>query len=209
MKVESYKHSPITAQAELLVEADALVSELQLDDLLRQLGDPVRVGSAAMGLMVRRDIDITVVCPKLDPPTLRAFSEIGALLMQKADIVESVRFRNDSGPWNKEPAKYPDGIYLGLTVRARNGQTWTLDIWAVDQPDRQPDLAHLRNLLPRITDEHRRAILEIKQVLADRPTGAERVPSALVYEAVVDHSVQTIEQFEDWRRALLSDARRS
>lgn len=191
----------LRSQQQLQAEADELVRELQLDELLGVLGRPIRVGSSAMGLMVRRDIDITVVCPKLDARTLEAFGDIAAGLMQKASIVGSVRFRNDCGDWNSDPAKYPDGLYLGLTVRAQNGAVWTLDIWAVDQPERQPDLAHLKHLLPRITDEHREAILAIKQVLAGRPESGDRAPSALVYEAVVDHSVRTVAQFDGWCRA--------
>ena len=77
---------------------------------------------------------------------------------------------------------------------------WTLDIWVVDQPARQPDLAHLANLLPRIGEDHRRTILRIKQALAERPASRDVIPSALVYEAVVDHDIRTVEQFDLWYR---------
>jgi hypothetical protein len=185
----------IEAQRRLQVEADAVVRDLELEELLEPIGQPIRVGSSAMGLMVRRDIDITVVCPRLDAQALAAFAGVGARLMQQP-AVESVRFRNDTGTWNREPAKYPDGLYLNLSVRGRDGTMWTLDIWLVDQPERQPDLAHLKTLLPRITKDHRRAILAIKHVLSGRPDSG---PSALVYEAVVDNDVETIEQFDAWR----------
>ena len=188
----------LASQIQLQAEADEVFRALLLDELLGSIGQPYRVGSSAMGLMVRRDIDITVVCPSLDARALAAFAAIGARLMQMPAIVGSVRFRNDTGAWNLEPEKYPDGLYLGLTVRAANGSIWTLDIWLVDQPERQPDLAHLETLLPRLTDAHRMTILRIKQVLAARPKDSESVPSALVYEAVVDHGIQTIEQFDRW-----------
>ena len=178
----------------LQAEADDLVRELDLESLLGALGRPVRVGSSAMGLMVRRDIDITVICLRLNARTLELFSGLAARLMQNS-AVGGVRFRNDTGHWNKEPAKYPDGLYVRLTVLNRNAATWTFDIWAVDQPDRQPDLAHLRTLLPRLTEAHRRTILEIKHVLV----GDASIPSALVYEAVVDHDVRNAEQFKAWR----------
>lgn len=183
------------AQAALQAEADAVVEALGLVPMLGAIGEPVRVGSSAMGLMVRRDIDITVVCPRLDAATLRAFAGIGAALMQRTDRVVSVNFRNDSGQWNREPELYPDGFYLCVTVGGADGASWTIDIWAVDEPQRQPDLAHLETLLPRLTAEHRAAILAIKQVLAQRP---ERAPSALVYEAVVDHGVRSVEAFDAW-----------
>jgi hypothetical protein len=187
--------SLLEGQARLMVEADAVVHMLGLDHLLSSIGTPHRVGSSAMGLMVRRDIDITVVCPSLDN-ALEAFAAIGARLMQMPSV-SAVRFRNDTGVWNVEPDAYPDGLYLGLSVRAETGALWTLDIWLVDQPERQPDLRHLRTLLPRITEQHRLTILRIKQVLADRP-GPVRVPSAKVYEAVVDHGIEDVDQFDSW-----------
>jgi hypothetical protein len=141
---------------------------------------------------------MTVVCSRLDDRTLSEFGRMAARLMQQTTTVESVRFRNDSGAWNKAPETYPDGFHLGLTVRTRDTAMWTLDIRAVDQPARQPDLAHLANLLPSINESHRRAILRIKQALAERPASREVIPSALVYEAVVDHDIRTVEQFDHW-----------
>ena len=75
---------------------------------------------------------------------------------------------------------------------------WTIDIWLVDQPGRQPDIAHLKTLLPRLTDADREAILEIKSVLAARPQGAGTVSSTLVYEAVMDHGILGVAEFETW-----------
>ncbi len=188
----------LVTQGQLQAEADALVEALDLTAELAQLGQPTRVGSSALGLMVRRDIDITVSCKKLDAATLAAFAELGARLMQRTDLVLGVRFRNDAGSWNVEPERYPDGLYLGLSVRTAAGVNWTFDIWLVDQPERQPDLAHLRTLLPRLTDTSRRTILGIKQVLANGDAADGNIPSALVYEAVLDHGVRDVAGFRAW-----------
>lgn len=186
-------------QERLQVEADAVVRNLGLERMLGLLGQQFRVGSSAMGLMVRRDIDITVVCEKLDHTMLIKFSDVAAHLMRLKNV-SSVRFRNDSGAWNREPEKYPDGLYLGLTVSSPGSTSWTLDIWLVDDASRQPDLAHLEQLWPRITDELRAVILALKHVLSTRTGGASAIPSALVYEAVVDHNVRNIEQLDAWYR---------
>ncbi|WP_316359987.1 hypothetical protein [Devosia sp.] len=192
-------NSLIQAQEQLQADADAVVLNLGLDRLLGSLGQPFRVGSSAMGLMVRRDIDITVVCEKLDSSMLKRFSDTAANLMCHEDV-SAVRFRNDSGAWNREPEKYPDGFYLGLTTIGPANTSWTLDIWLVDDASRQPDLAHLKHLWPRITDEFRSVILSLKEVLSTRTNGAA-VPSALVYEAVVDHHIRDIDQLDAWYRA--------
>lgn len=181
-------------------EADQVVELLQLDGLLSRVGRPVRVGSSAMGLMVRRDIDITVICKELSSATRAAFVQAGAKLMLMDRNVISVRFRNDTGAWNTDPASYPDGLYLGVSARTNEGIDWTVDIWAVDQPERQPDLHHLGTLLPRLDDDRRSTILLIKQALAtEQPRFSEgKVPSAYVYDAVVDDGVGSVKQFMEW-----------
>ena len=65
-------------QDDLQVEARAVAVDLQLDELLGTVGDPVRVGSAALGLMVRRDPDITVACRALPGATTGAVWQLGA-----------------------------------------------------------------------------------------------------------------------------------
>ncbi|KAA9388178.1 hypothetical protein [Neorhizobium galegae] len=185
-------------QAELQAQADAIVSALGLDDLLGAAGNPVRVGSSALGLMVRRDIDITVVCERLDPATRRTVAEIaGELMLDRR--VGTLRYRNDSGVWNAEPENYPDGLYLGLTYRTEKDEDWNFDIWFIDEPDRQPDLRHLKTLLPRLTDKARETILIIKtELAANAPKGGKPAPSALVYEAVLDGEVTTTGELEEW-----------
>lgn len=183
-------------QAELQEEADAIVGALHLDALLRTAGNPVRVGSSALGVMVRRDIDITVICERLDPATRKTVAEIAGELMLDSRV-GAVRYRNDSGAWNAEPQNYPDGLYLAVTYRTEKGEDWNFDIWFIDEPDRQPDLAHLKTLPPRLTDEVRETILAIKaELAANAPKNGKPVPSALVYEAVLDHAVKTTAEFE-------------
>ncbi|MCC3771261.1 hypothetical protein K6I34_004133 [Streptomyces sp. UNOC14_S4] len=184
----------LQAQEALQVEADEVADDLGLAGLLAGCGEPVRVGSSALGLMVRRDIDITVICPALDLAAKRAVAGIGAVLAVH-DRVRQVRFRDDTGHWNTDPG-YPDGLYLGVEYRSPGGCAWTLDIWFVDEPGRQPDLAHVRSLPPRLDDASRGAILRIKHALVAREDGTAGYD---VYRAVLDHGVTTVEEFEAWR----------
>ncbi|WP_107082207.1 hypothetical protein [Streptomyces caatingaensis] len=189
----------LTRHQDLLqAEADAVAADLGLAELLAPAGEAVRVGSAALGLMVRRDLDVTVVCPVLDAAATVLVAGIGARLAVH-DRVREVRFLDDTGPWNTDP-RYPDGLYLGVTCRSPAGRPWTLDLWFVDDPGRQPDLAHLAELPPRLTDARRATILAIKHVLAGRDAnGGARVPSHEVYRAVLDAGVTTVEAFDAWR----------
>jgi hypothetical protein len=184
-------------QDELQAEAGTVSSDLRLDELLPAVGDPVLVGSAALGLMVRRDLDITVVCGALDAATVEAVAQMGASFAVHPHV-RQVQFRDDTGRWNTDPTTYPDGVYLGLRYRAPQGHDWTLDIWFVDEPERQPDLAHVRAMPARLTPDARTAILQIKDVWADRPEYGSSVRSYDVYRSVLDDGVRTPEQFDEW-----------
>jgi hypothetical protein len=177
-------------QEQLQREADEVALDLALDRLLAEVGIPVRVGSSALGLMVWRDLDITVVVPRL------SVEQVGALGQRLATHprVRELTLRNDTGSWNTDPA-YPDGLYLGLRYRTLAGSMWKVDIWFVDEPDLQPDLEHVRTLPPRLTDAARLSILRIKDAWAGRPD----YRSFDVYTAVLDSGVQTAEEFEAWR----------
>lgn len=187
----------MTTDAELLEhqralqrEADSAVAELGLDTALAAFGDAVRTGSSALGLMVRPDIDITVCCHALDAAIVGDVIDLGGRLARH-EQVRRVLFRDDTGAWNQEPEQYPDGVYLGLGFRSgATGREWNADIWFVDEPDRQPDLAHLRTLPSRLTDAARVTILRIKH--------ARSASGATVYEAVLDAGVGSPEEFDAW-----------
>jgi len=184
----------LARQSALQAEADAAVADLDLADDLAAIGKAVRVGSSALGLMVKRDVDLTVACEKLDGATLEAIRTLG-LRIARHPRVWQLTLRDDSGEWNIEPDDYPDGVYLGLRYRSAQKQDWNFDIWFVDEPDRQPDLAHLRTLLPRLTDESRVAILAIKEALATDPEYGRSIHGVDVYEAVLDHGVTSSAEF--------------
>ncbi|CCB71795.1 hypothetical protein [Streptantibioticus cattleyicolor] len=180
-------------QDRLCTEADRVAGDLGLDALLSGVGRPVRVGSAALALMTGRDLDIDVVCARLTPATATAVAAIGARLAVH-ERVREVTFRDDTGHWNTDP-RYPDGLYLGVRCRSREGHDWTLDIWFVDRPDRQPSHVHLRTLPPRLTPATRLAVLRLKHTLAGHPARGYDV-----YRAVLDHGVRTPGEFERWYR---------
>ena len=175
-------------QAELQVLADAVVADLGLDRSLAALGEPVRTGSSALGLMVVPDIDITVACPSLDVDAVVAL----AGLLARHERVRVVQFRKDHGRWNTEPDAYPDGLYLGVKYRPEDGPEWNADIWFVDEPERQPDLGHVRTLPARLTPAARAAILLIKHSRPD-------YRSFDVYRSVLDDGVRTPEDYDTWR----------
>jgi len=198
MKLETRDPSQLSIkQTQMQRDADAIVDMIGLERLLSDIGKPTRVGSSALGLMVRRDIDITVSCKKLDEDTQRAVVDLAGRLAMHASV-GSVHFRNDTGFWNNAVDEYPDGLYLNLTYRDRTGEDWTFDIWFVDEPERQPDLKHLHTIPPKLTSSAREAILTIKSALADGSSAGEHPSSFQVYSAVLDDGVTDLAGFKEW-----------
>ncbi|MFL6117663.1 MAG: hypothetical protein ACJ786_40875 [Catenulispora sp.] len=205
----------------LRAEAEAVLDDLDLTAALQAVGDPVRTGSSALGVMVKPDIDVTTACPALDLATFDAVTQL-ATRLTRHECVWQVTFRNDTGRWNAEPGTYPDGLFLQVRYRSAqppeppqqpeqqppehqsqpqpqpNPRDWNLDLWFVDQPERQPDLRHLRTLLPRLTDETRAAILRIKEEWTPRPEYGRTINGTLIYQAVLDGGVRTLPDFAEW-----------
>ncbi len=182
----------LTRQAVLQAEAHAVLADLGLLAILGGLGHPTLTGSCALGVMVRRDIDVTTLVPALDVE--KAFA-IGRALAAHPRI-HRLAFRNDTGRWNREPA-YPDGLYWGASYRTDAGADWNLDLWFLREGTTQFDLEHLRTLLPRLDRETRVAILRIKEALADTSAYGRDVRGFDIYRAVLDDGVRTPEEFAE------------
>jgi hypothetical protein len=186
----------IDRQDALQAQARAILADLDAFALLGTVGRATHTGSSALGLMVARDIDITTLCPSLDPTPL---FDLGRRLARHPRV-RRLTFRKDTGRWNTE-AVYPDGIYWLVEYVADPDIAWTLDLWFLLEGTTQFDLDHMKTLPGRLTPEIRAAILRIKEaVYAD--TSRPRGPSYAIYEAVLDHGIRTPEAYERYRESI-------
>lgn len=185
----------IAQQDALQAEAVAVLADLDLFRLLGNVGRPVQTGSSVLGLMVARDIDVTTLCPVLEP--LAVFDFARSLVGHSR--LSRLSFRNDTGRWNTDPA-YPDGLYWMLRYRSGSGDDWNLDLWFLLEGTTQFDLQHIESLPPRLTRAARLAILRIKSAWHGLPAYGTQVRSYDVYEAVLDHGVTTPEEFSAYLR---------
>lgn len=179
-------------QAALQARADEVARDLDVLALAATVGMPTRTGSSALGLMVRRDIDVTTVG---DLVVERVFA-LGQVLAAHPRVWR-ITFRNDTGRWNTSP-EYPDGLYWLVEYVDADGDAWTLDLWFLAEGTTQFDLEHMKTLPRRLTPEARAAILRIKEDRQARATPAPGppMPSYEIYAAVLDHGVRTPAEFE-------------
>ena len=176
-----------------------MLADLDLFALLRTVGHPTHTGSSALGLMVARDIDITTVCPSIDPEPIFDLGRVLAIHPR----IRRLTFRDDTGHWNIDP-RYPDGLYWMVEYVADPDVEWKLDLWFLLEGTTQFDLEHMKTLPSRLTPEIRAAILRIKQAVAADPS-SPKGPSYEIYQAVLDHGIRTPEEYARYRDA----ARRS
>ena len=67
-------------------------------------------------------------------------------------------------------------------------------LWFLLDGTTQFDLEHMKTLPARLTPEVRATILRIKEAVAADPSSPKR-PSYEIYEAVLDHGIQTPEEY--------------
>lgn len=185
----------LTRQEARQAEAAVVLADLDLFPVLRTVGRPIQTGSLAYGLMVGRDIDVTCLCPALDPASL--FEVMGSFAGHPS--VYRMAFRNDSGRWNTDP-RYPDGLYWTVRYRTEAGGDWNLDLWFLREGTTQFDLEHVETLPPRLTRDTRIAILRIKEAWHGLSAYGTAVHGHDIYEAVLDHDVRTAEEFASYLR---------
>jgi hypothetical protein len=179
----------VLARAEARRQAAWTVLErLELLRRWRRYGEPVVVGSVALGVVVRPDIDLEIVT---DAPRVEdGFAVVTACAHIPG--VRRARFRNELV--DPDPGS-PTGLYWRLEYRADDGQWWTIDMWLLDHdaPGRGAEMA--ARLGPLLTDDRRVVVCAIKESALARQ---RRVSGLAVCQAVVYHGVRNLEEFDRW-----------
>ena len=177
--------SSVEERAELRrLRALEVLAELSVLEGLSELGTVEVTGSVAHRLVVAHDIDVDVTADALDARA--CFDVVGRLAADPR--VARVVYTNATERFG----------WLSFDVVCHfAGETWTIELY-VNGPDAccfgwTSELA--RVLSGVLTPEHRHAILELKEALADDPD----YRSMDVYRAVVDDGVRTLDEFRAWR----------
>lgn len=169
-------------------EADKLLKETHLAELLGQFGKVKLGGSYSYNLMVDRDLDFGVAVSGVTPD-LRA--EIAATFAKQpwaygVTINDRINFEPLSN------LQAPRGLFLGLTIPFLKNR-WNVDVWFTVGPDLPPD--ELAEQILKASEEQKSTILAIKYALMQSGDKVKGVTSAAVYEAVLTNSALTPEEF--------------
>jgi hypothetical protein len=163
-------------------EAEGIIRELGLLELLNRYGDARVVGSVALDLIVKLDIDIHLLVAADD--LLAVVDSVYHQLLDRPRVRE-VRITD----YRAEGA-----VKIGIDRHPGPSGTWSLDLWITNRIETTA-FATVERLRRELRPDHRRAILAIKRHY-DRQGLLRDGLSSRIYEAVLDGGVRTVEAFE-------------
>lgn len=176
-----------TTDAALHEEADRLLSS-GLREVLLSFGDVHVVGSYVLGLMVWRDLDLHVVCERVDVP---AFFDLGARLATRLSPGR-MHFRNELV---MRTDGQPEGLYWGLYLGDPRERGWKVDIWVSTRQAFEATRRFESELRTSLTDQRRMTILEIETAVWQHPDYRRGFSSIDIDRAVIDSGVEDVEGF--------------
>lgn len=137
---------------EIKNDADQILKETGIIEILNQFGE-VRVGgSYAFDLMYKPDIDIDVI---ISDPRNSAISALNKIIEHK--IVQKLEF----GDFETYPRINRPQAYIIVLKVEKNGRKWEVEIWF--KMEISKELAELNERLKNVTEDERLKILELKK----------------------------------------------
>ncbi|MBK3494696.1 hypothetical protein JFL43_07460 [Viridibacillus sp. YIM B01967] len=171
-----------TKRKQIAVE---ILTELNLMDSWREIGDPYIVGATAYNLIVEPDIDIETFSANPRPNQALKFL---SSLSNNPKVIE-IKYHNylDS--------QY-NGFYFKLLYRHESAEIWNIDMWLFPL-ERQGALSRdlVQEMANTLTEEQRIAILSIKEDLLKQD---HEYPSIYIYQSVLEYNIKNIKSFLNW-----------
>ncbi len=180
-------------QQMLQEEAQAVLEELDLVNLLSASGSLRQVGSSALGLMTWRDLDLAVSSPGLD---IESIYELMRPLYTHSQV-KQVRYLNESGPYNSTGSPQLERYFFMVHYETLAGNEWKIDISFWLGVGIHPEPVH-DALEQQLTPETRLAILWVKNACYQLPAYRSTISSIDIYDAVMQHDVRTPKEFENY-----------
>jgi len=177
---------------ELHAEGDRLLSASGLGQLLRAEGFAA-VGSYTMGTMTWRDLDFERTD---ENPDWGRHWQLGTRIARSPWV-----WKFSCHNAYAAPGSAGEGLYWGLRLSdPAGGPVWKMDLWTARAAEFTAGSPHRARWSAVLNQESRVAILAIKQAVCQLPEYRHQLLSVHIYEAVLDHGVKDLEQFERWRR---------
>lgn len=172
-------------------EADSMLFEKGLIDILSSFGTPYVHGSYLLDLMTWRDLDIYL---QVENFSITDFFMLGEKICHSFEPLK-MSFRNEL---KGKTQGLPNGLYWGVYLGNERAGAWKIDIWAVNQLECQNLLKYCHIIKQKLTPEFARRILEIKSACWRDAEFRRVYSSSDIYTAVLDNNVTTIDGFKNY-----------
>ena len=168
-----------------LAVAHQIIDDLDLLERWKPYGEPVLVGSVAVNLVVRPDIDLEI---HADTPTVAAGFEVAAALAELPNV-RGIRYKDE----RRTPEQ---GLYWKVEYVRDGTEFWTIDMWLFGRDHPGPTAAPLIGALrSALTDDTRDTILAIKE---EATAQGARAYGHWLYRAVLNNGVRSYAEFLTW-----------
>ena len=178
------------ANSVLVSEANTILHDHGLLEILGKYGKPIVQGSYALNLMTWRDLDIHLGYEHVD---LKKFFSLGLEIAAKLKP-RRMSFRNEL---ESETPGLPKGLYWRVYTKLSFPGIWKIDIWAMDSKQSTLFAERFEDLKSKITETNRPAILGIKSHFCEHPEYRKKFFSMDIYKAVVEDNVRSVEEFAE------------
>jgi hypothetical protein len=169
----------------LKIEAINIVQELGLLEMLEPYGEARLVGSVALDLVVKPDIDIHLLLDRRD--VIEATKEIAEYIIIKKKVKE-VRISDHLES---------DSLKIGIDRYSGTSAVWSIDIW-VTSDESTTGFQIAEDLKNTLTPELREAILNIKR--AHYKDGQLRDGLSLkIYKAALEKGLSGLDEFKGYQ----------
>ncbi|PIP52807.1 hypothetical protein COX08_04405 [Candidatus Beckwithbacteria bacterium CG23_combo_of_CG06-09_8_20_14_all_34_8] len=194
----------IEFQQKLQKDSDWILEQIDLLSLLSKYGEVKIVGAKALGLMVAKDIDISVVVPKID---LVIWQEIVSQLMvtkhvRKVTAVDEYNYDENNVYDLEKGKKYSLYIEMDSVLGPDQDKNnlWEIQIHLITKD--KFDERITKNLISKLNYTNRLTILRLKwwankinRNLLFESNGHFKIQSIWIYEAVMHQNTTNIRTF--------------
>ncbi len=180
-----------TINRDLICEADVILNEIGLKNLLSQYGIVMPTGSYSLKTMTWRDLDIYLIMDNVNKEKFFQLGQEVSLLLNP----HRMSFRDE---YIGQTEGLPCGYYWGIYSNIR-GWAWKIDVWAMDIEQGERRMRFLEEIRKGLTEPNRKAILEIKAHFCHTPEYRTKITSMDIYNSVINEGINSVEMFKQWR----------
>ena len=174
---------PIERASKLRQEADIVLQQVKVYDILRPHGTIVPTGSYFLDVMVHPDIDLYFSRVSIDQ-----LFDIGGQLAE-SDMVFRVEFEKSSEP------RLPGGLYLKPRIAYGDwGRPWKIDIWSLDDKVIEQLMQPMWHFHSKMTAELREQIIRYKLSVMTKLNRPPMYSGYFIYKALIDEGMTEFDQ---------------